>query len=77
MVNSGRARLDKIKAVIQNMNSIALDDLNNEQLKKLDKLQSELNSLDLLKNGEWDEGHDNQLNNVQTKFENLKASVMN
>jgi hypothetical protein len=75
MMNSKKIRFEKLKAVSHGIELLELNDLNENQRLELAKLKAELNSLDQLKENEWNDVLENELVNTQINFEKLKASV--
>ncbi len=75
MVNTGRSRLDQLKAALQGLETKNAKDWNESQKADLDKLKAAISNLDKLENGDWNDGHEDQLDDIKVKFDKLKASL--
>ena len=75
MVSSGRSRLDQLKTALLGLEEDKAKDSDWEVQNKteLGKLKASLTSLDRLENGDWNKGHEDQLDDIQVRFDKLKA----
>ena len=74
MVDSGRSRLDQLKAALQGLETENAEDWNEQNKVEIEKLKATIAGLDQLENGDWNKGHEDQLEEIQTRLDKLKSS---
>ena len=78
MVNSGRSRLDQLNATLSQLDqdNTQDDQWKNTNRAELDKLKASLAGLDRISDGDWNEGHNDQLDDIKVRIDKLKASYI-
>jgi hypothetical protein len=76
MVSSGRSRLDQLKAALSELEDDKAKDADWKVQNKTEigKLKASITNLDRLENGDWNKGHEDQLDNIQLRFDKLKGA---
>ncbi|MFB0924618.1 MAG: hypothetical protein QMB65_04950 [Vicingaceae bacterium] len=75
MVSSGRTRLDQLKAALSGIedNKAEDSDWKVQNNSELGKLKASITSLERLENGDWNKGHEDQLDNIQERLDKLNS----